>query len=302
MAFVYWEKETDFKNLSTIRGCQYITLPGIGNIRPDFFLDSRPGLGSIATQYIGNQQMYHQGEVKLVKQWRKNDMVDTYFVVSMQEHAGADGIHWPLFLNTPGEGGGPDTLRMFYNHELIDDSDDHAFLIDEAYMAAGGECKDLDPPTPPPAGSWQCRVCSHVYDAEKDGAGAAFEDLPEDWSCPQCGSPKSAYHKNDGALTQTGFGLKSGMDKDENSWREIEYTFSPTWVPPAPTPPPSPSGPFHWQCGRCEHVYDVVQDGNGTAFEDLPDSWRCPVCAAPKSAFVKVSQDGVDTWVHEHVV
>ena len=44
-------------------------------------------------------------------------------------------------------------------------------------------------------------------------------------------------------------------------------------------------------------VYDPVKDGNGTAFEDLPDSWACPVCGAPKSAYTK-SADG--KWSHEH--
>jgi len=33
-----------------------------------------------------------------------------------------------------------------------------------------------------------------VYDADADGAGVAFEELPEDWICPVCGQPKSAYN------------------------------------------------------------------------------------------------------------
>jgi rubredoxin len=45
----------------------------------------------------------------------------------------------------------------------------------------------------PPAKSFVCAVCSHVYDAEADGGGVAFEDLPETWTCPVCGKPKSAY-------------------------------------------------------------------------------------------------------------
>jgi rubredoxin len=39
----------------------------------------------------------------------------------------------------------------------------------------------------------------------------------------------------------------------------------------------------------------------GTAFADLPDSWVCPVCGAPKSAYVKsVSEDGTVSYVHTH--
>ena len=46
---------------------------------------------------------------------------------------------------------------------------------------------------------WQCRFCSHIYDeAEGDPdtgipPGTPFEDLPEDWSCPDCGAAKADY-------------------------------------------------------------------------------------------------------------
>lgn len=45
----------------------------------------------------------------------------------------------------------------------------------------------------PPAQSWTCTVCAHEYNAEADGGGLAFEDLPETWLCPVCGQPKSVY-------------------------------------------------------------------------------------------------------------
>lgn len=46
-----------------------------------------------------------------------------------------------------------------------------------------------------PSGSEVCSVCGHIYDADKDGAGVPFEQLPEDWTCPVCHEPKSSYHK-----------------------------------------------------------------------------------------------------------
>ena len=46
------------------------------------------------------------------------------------------------------------------------------------------------PPTPP---VHQCGVCDHVYDPVADGGGRAFEDLPDSWVCPHCGSPKAAF-------------------------------------------------------------------------------------------------------------
>merc|ERR1719390_123422 len=50
------------------------------------------------------------------------------------------------------------------------------------------------------------------------------------------------------------------------------------------------------KCTVCQHVYDAAKDGGGKKFEDLPDTWKCPVCGAPKSAYVKI--DG--QWVHDH--
>ena len=62
---------------------------------------------------------------------------------------------------------------------------------------------------------------------------------------------------------------------------------------PTPTPPaPPPIG-----CSVCNHFYDAARDGNGTAFEDLPDSWVCPVCGAPKAAYYPVPSGG---WAHAH--
>ena len=57
------------------------------------------------------------------------------------------------------------------------------------------------------------------------------------------------------------------------------------------------SGPF--VCARCDHVYDAAKEGNGTAFEDLPETWSCPVCGAPKSSYVKrLAASGGEEWVH----
>lgn len=46
---------------------------------------------------------------------------------------------------------------------------------------------------------YQCQVCAHVYDpavgepSQGIAPGTAFEDLPDDWICPVCKSPKSMY-------------------------------------------------------------------------------------------------------------
>jgi rubredoxin len=44
-----------------------------------------------------------------------------------------------------------------------------------------------------------CNVCGYVYDPQKGDpdhgvkAGTAFEDLPADWVCPECGVGKDEF-------------------------------------------------------------------------------------------------------------
>ncbi|MBD3414853.1 MAG: hypothetical protein GF421_10540 [Candidatus Aminicenantes bacterium] len=38
---------------------------------------------------------------------------------------------------------------------------------------------------------WKCTVCGYIYDEAKEKT--PFEELPDDWTCPQCGAPKSAF-------------------------------------------------------------------------------------------------------------
>lgn len=48
---------------------------------------------------------------------------------------------------------------------------------------------------------WVCTVCGYVYDPEigdpDNGVepGTPFENLPEDWVCPDCGVDKDMFEK-----------------------------------------------------------------------------------------------------------
>jgi len=48
---------------------------------------------------------------------------------------------------------------------------------------------------------WECLVCGYIYNPEEGDPdngvkpGTRFEDLPEDWTCPQCGAPKDQFKK-----------------------------------------------------------------------------------------------------------
>ncbi len=49
-----------------------------------------------------------------------------------------------------------------------------------------------------------------------------------------------------------------------------------------------------WKCNICGYIYDPVQGdpdsgvAAGTAFENIPADWSCPVCGASKDNFEKV--------------
>lgn len=46
---------------------------------------------------------------------------------------------------------------------------------------------------------WKCIVCGYIYDEAKGSPeeglapGTRWADVPEDWSCPDCGSFKSDF-------------------------------------------------------------------------------------------------------------
>lgn len=47
-----------------------------------------------------------------------------------------------------------------------------------------------------PFTKWQCRTCGFIYDEaeglEEEGIapGTRWADIPDDWICPLCGTPK----------------------------------------------------------------------------------------------------------------
>jgi rubredoxin len=46
---------------------------------------------------------------------------------------------------------------------------------------------------------YKCEICDYIYDPEVGDeehgipAGTRFEDLPEDWECPDCGVSKNDF-------------------------------------------------------------------------------------------------------------
>lgn len=48
-------------------------------------------------------------------------------------------------------------------------------------------------------GRYECTACGYVYDPETGDPdngvrpGTPFEDLPDDWACPECGAAKEMF-------------------------------------------------------------------------------------------------------------
>lgn len=48
---------------------------------------------------------------------------------------------------------------------------------------------------------WECTACGYIYDPEQGdpdsgiSPGTPFEELPGDWTCPQCGVGKEFFQK-----------------------------------------------------------------------------------------------------------
>lgn len=47
--------------------------------------------------------------------------------------------------------------------------------------------------------AWMCVSCGWIYREDKGdpvggiAAGTAWDDVPDDWRCPDCGTPKSDF-------------------------------------------------------------------------------------------------------------
>ena len=132
---------------------------------------------------------------------------------------------------------------------------------------------------------WECQICGWVYDEAKgspdDGIppGTRWEDISEDWTCPECGATKSEFEM----LAAVGT-----ADTDR----------TPPPAPQSSQPSSKPAAPAAgssahriWECMVCGWVYDEAKGAPeegiapGTRWEDIPDDWTCPECGVGKEDF-----------------
>ncbi len=105
--------------------------------------------------------------------------------------------------------------------------------------------------------AWQCDLCSHIYDEVTESV--KWEDLPDDWVCPVCGSPKSDFSVI--RASDSGVDIPAFVTEDS--------VFS------------------KYQCELCSYIYDEVTES--VKWDDLPDDWVCPVCGSGKGSFVEMA-------------
>ena len=49
-----------------------------------------------------------------------------------------------------------------------------------------------------PCRKFRCLVCDHIHD---EAHGTRWEDLPDDWLCPECGASKRDFQEIECALS-----------------------------------------------------------------------------------------------------
>ena len=112
-----------------------------------------------------------------------------------------------------------------------------------------------------------CSVCGWTYD-EAEGApdhgiaaGTAWADVAEDFRCPICKVPKSKFEAE----------AAEEPEKEEAEEKK--------------------AGSRKFVCQVCGWTYDEAEGAPdygikaGTAWEDVPGDFRCPICKVPKAKF-----------------
>ena len=113
-----------------------------------------------------------------------------------------------------------------------------------------------------------CSICGWTY-SEEEGApdhgiapGTKWEAVAEDFRCPICKVPKSKFE------------MEASEEPEAEEKEEEKAPGSRTFV-----------------CSICGWTYSEEEGAPdygikaGTAWEDVPEDFRCPICKVPKSKF-----------------
>ena len=148
---------------------------------------------------------------------------------------------------------------------------------------------------------WQCLVCGFIYDEAKgwpdDGIppGTRWEDVPEDWLCPDCGVGKSDFQMVEIGASQSAAEKEAEQEKKpasktkakKKSKKKAKVAAKNAVTKKQIRKPQNQQ----WECMECGFVYDEKQgwleDGikAGTRWGEISKNWFCPDCGADQSDF-----------------
>ncbi|HBZ50150.1 MAG TPA: rubredoxin reductase, partial [Halieaceae bacterium] len=104
---------------------------------------------------------------------------------------------------------------------------------------------------------WECIVCGLIYDESEgwpdDGipAGTRWEDVPEDWLCPDCGVGKQDFE----CIDDTPLPASATTNQDDVAKPTDDTPISQQAI--AEPPAASAQGPWQkWECIVCGLIYD----------------------------------------------
>ncbi len=131
---------------------------------------------------------------------------------------------------------------------------------------------------------WECMVCGFIYNEiegcieEGIAPGTRWEDIPDDWYCPDCGVAKREFVMQE----RSAFAAET-LDKPLNNKPTVSESLSTTDT--------ASISYKQWQCIVCGFIYNEAkgwpEEGivAGTLWKDVPDDWLCPDCGVGKSDF-----------------
>ncbi len=129
---------------------------------------------------------------------------------------------------------------------------------------------------------YDCSQCGYVYDPAVGDpeagipADTKFIDLPEDWTCPRCGSAKAEFEKDSMPHALVTFSAPVRITDNavcqdripEDVWGHL-HLMDATEEPVA----------------SCDYTYEGGTSQQPLLWEELPDDWVCPRCGSGKETF-----------------
>lgn len=163
---------------------------------------------------------------------------------------------------------------------------------------------------------WECLICGFIYDEslgmpeDNIAPGTSWEDIPDDWLCPDCGVGKQDFEMSEVKTAPSAATIATGNSTVVAAMaaEKAEVTAivaQQTALAAAVTIEYSV-----WECLICGWQYDeslgLPEDSiaPGTRWEDIPEDWLCPDCGVGKQDFemVEVKKVSVAGTVAESAV